>query len=194
MSKLQAESRTSGAQEDIKSSDNRLDVTSRSDGRGYYNSRDQSESYVLPFNDANCTTADHIVHLQNTKTDGKHLVVRSIGINSDSASSWDVVTVTGTAGGGAVAATPINLNFAGQAKSATVTANTVVDSDNSPISGLTDVSEFDHVNVVAGGHEEFRFEDQVRLGEGQAIAIRCKSGTGVSGFGVIYFYFESGTG
>jgi len=192
MTKLQAESRVTGSNEDIKSSDNRLDVTSRSDGRGYYNSRDESESYVLLFNDANCTTADKIVHLQNKKTDGKHLVIRSIGINSDSASSWDIVTVTGTADTGAVAATPVNLNFAGVTKAATVTANTVVDSDTSPMGGLTVVDEFDHVNVVAGGHEEFRFQDQVRLGEDQAIAVRCKSGTGVSGFGVIFFYFEKG--
>ena len=192
MTKIQAESDITGSQEDIKGSDNRFNVSSRADGRGYYNSRDESQSFVLLFNDANCTTGDFIVHIQNQKADGQHLVIRSIGINSDTASSWDIVTVTGTAGGGNVAATPVNLNFAGVANSATVTANTVVDSDSSPITGLTAVDEFDHLNVVAGGHEEFRFQDQVRLGEDQAVAVRCKSGTGVSGFGVIFFYFEKG--
>lgn len=171
-------------------SDSRLNVSSRADGRGYYNSRDESESYVLLFNDANCTAGDEVVHLQNKKTDGKHMVIRSIGINSDSASEWDVVTVTGTASGGNVAATPVNLNFAGVTKSATVTANTVVDSDSTPMDGLTVVDEIDHVAVVASGHEEFRFQDQIRLGEDQAIAVRCKTGTGVSGFGAIFFYFE----
>ena len=180
----------SGNFQETHGSDSRLNVSSRADGRGYYNSRDENESYTLLFNDANCTAGDIIVHLQNKKTDGKHLVLRSIGINSDSASEWDIVTVTGTAGGGAVAATATNINFAGITKKATVTANTVVDSDTTPISNLTSVDEFDHLAVIAGGHEEFRFQDQVRLGEGQAVAVRCKTGTGVSGFGVIYFYFE----
>lgn len=176
--------------QDVRGSDNRLNTSARSDGRGYYNSRDDSESFSLLFDDANCTAGDIIVHLQNKKTDGKHLVLRSIGINSDSVSEWDIVTVTGTAGGGAVAATPNNLNFAGVAKTAAVTANTVVDSDTTPISNLTVVDEFDHLAVIAGGHEEFRFENQVRLGQDQAVAVRCKTGTGVSGFGVIFFRFE----
>ncbi len=76
------------------------------------------------------------------------------------------------------------------ARSATVTASTVVDSDASPITGLTVGSEFDHVNVVANGHEEFRVEDQIRIGQDQAIGIRNKIGTGVSCFGIIFFYFE----
>ncbi len=176
----------------VQGSDGRLNVSSRADGRGYYNSRDESESYILLFNDASATgsTNDVIVHLQNKKTDGKHMVIRSIGINSTSASGWDVVTVTGTAGGGAVAATPVNLNQAGVAKTAAVTANTVVSSNSSPITSIVTVDEIDHITLGANGHEEFRFQDQLRLGQDQAIAIRCKTGTDVLGFGVIFFYFE----
>ncbi len=171
-------------------SDSRLNVSARSDTRGYYNSRDESESFTLLFDDANCTALDFCVHLQNTKTDGKHMVIRSASVNSDSNSAFDFVLVTGTAGGGAVAATPVNLNQAGVAKTATVTANTVVDSDANPITGLTVGSELDHVNVLANAHEEFRFQDQVRIGQDQAVGIRCKIGTGVSCFGIIFFYFE----
>ncbi len=118
------------------------------------------------------------------------MVIRSASVNSDSNSAFDFVIVTGTAGGGAVAATPVNLNQAGVAKTATVTASTVVDSDASPISGLTAGNELDHVNVLANAHEEFRFQDQVRIGQNQAVGIRCKIGTGVSCFGIIFFYFE----
>jgi len=190
MTKINFLTREDGVESEAKGSDGRVDVSSRSDGRGYYNSRDESESYVLVFSDANCTTADYCVHLQNKKTDGKHLVIRSASVNSDTASSFEFLTVTGTAGGGAVSATPANLNFAGVAKSSTTTANTVADSDSSPISGLSDGTVVDHVNVVAGGHEEFRFQDQLRLGQDQAVAIKVKSGTGVSCFGVVFFYFE----
>ena len=190
MTKINFLTDTNGVESEAKGSDGRVNVSSRSDGRGYYNSRDESESYTLLFDTANCTALDFIVHLQNKKTDGKHLVIRSIGINSDAASSFDVVTVTGTAGGGAVAASAVNLNQAGVAKTATITANTVVDADNSAITGLTAVDIIDQVNVVAGGHEEFRFMDQLRLGQDQAVGIRCKSGTNPSGFGVIFFYFE----
>jgi hypothetical protein len=46
------------------------------------------------------------------------------------------------------------------------------------------------LGVVAGGHGEFLFQDQLRLGQDQAIAIKAKSGTGASAFGTIFFYFE----
>jgi len=190
MPKIQYKDDKTGFSSEVEGSDSRFNVSSRADGRGYYNSRDESESYVLLYNTANCTAGDFIVHLQNKKTDGKHMVIRSVGVNSDAASGFDLVTVTGTAGGGAVAATAVNLNQAGVARTATITANTVVDADNSDITGLTTVLEIDHVNVIAGGHEEFRFQDQLRLGQNQAVAIRCKSGTNPSGFGVIFFYFE----
>ncbi len=59
------------------------------------------------------------------------------------------------------------------------------------MSGLTADKEFDHVQVVAGGHEEFRFQDQIRLGQDQAVGIRMDAGTADSQvFGVIFFYFE----
>lgn len=181
---------SSGGDERAQGSDNRLNVSSRSDGRGYYNSRDASESYTLPFSDLNCTTGDVVVYLRNDKSDGKHMVIRSASINSDTAVGFEFVTLTGTAAGGAVNATPVNMNQAGVARTATATAVTVVESDVSPISGLVVGVEIDHLAVVAGGHGEFLFQDQLRLGQDQAIGIVAKSGTAVSAFGTIFFYFE----
>ena len=179
--------------EEIEGSDGRLNVSSRADGRGYYNSRDESESYSLVFDDANATAADYVVYLKNTKTDGKHLILRSVGINCEAASSsFKLSTVTGTAGGGTTA-TPVNLNQAGVARSATVTALTTADSGSTPMSGLTEEFVLDHAGVTgAYGHQEFRLQDQVRLGEGQAVAIELESAAAadVRCFGVIFFYFE----
>ena len=145
---------------------------------------------MLIFDDENATTLDFVVYLKNTKTDGKHLVLRSASANTEVNMKLSILTVTGTAGGG-VEAAPANLNFAGVAKTATVTALTTADSGVTPMTGLTADVEIDHVNCLANGHEEFRFQDQVRLGQDQAIALRMDSGTADSQiFGVIYFYFE----
>lgn len=187
---LEATSDNGGNTQPMFGSDNRLNVSSRADGRGYYNSRDESESYSLTFDDANCTTGDYVVYLKNTATDKKHMVIRSTGINSDTASSYTFLRVTGTPAGGAVSATPVLLNQAGVSNIATATASTVVESDVSPISGLSDSSVFDKLNVTAGGHEEFRFQDQIRIGAGQAIAIKARTASSASCFGVIFFYFE----
>lgn len=179
-----------GFREVAHGSDGRVNVSARSDTRGYYNSRDESESYVLIFDDANASINDFVVYLKNIKTDGKHLVVRSASVNCEVNTKVSFLTVTGTAGGGA-AATPANLNFGGVAKSASVTALTTADSSSTPMTGLTADVEIDHLNCLANGHEEFLFQDQLRLGQDQAIALRMDAGTADSQiFGVIYFYFE----
>lgn len=178
--------------EEVRGSDGRADVSARADGRGYYNSRDEGESFSLVFNDDNCSVGDYVVYIKNTKTDGKHMVIRSASANSDSNSAFEFVQVSGDPGGGAVAATPFNLNPAKFTKAANVSAFTVIESDVSPISGLTDVSVIDHINILANGHQEFRFQDQLRLGENQAIAIKNKIGTNASCFGIIFFFFEQG--
>ncbi len=190
MPRIQFLDRFDGSFGEAKGSNNRVDVSSRSDGRGYYNSRDQSESYTLVFDDANASVNDFVVYLKNDKSDGKHMVLRSASVNGEVTSKFSIMTVTGTAGGGTIA-TPVNLNFAGLSRSATATALITTDSSSTPMSGLTSDKEIDHVQVIAGGHEEFRFKDQVRLGQDQAISIRMDAGTADSQvFGVIFFYFE----
>ncbi len=118
------------------------------------------------------------------------MVVRSASVNCEVNTKVSFLTVTGTAGGGATV-TPFNLNQGGVTNAATVTALATADSGVTPMSGLTADLEIDHVNCVANGHEGFRFEDQLRLGQNQAIALRMDSGTDNSNiFGVIFFYFE----
>ncbi len=179
-----------GFREVAHGSDGRVNTSSRSDTRGYYNSRDESESYVLIFDDENVTNLDFPVYLRNDKTDGKHMVIRSASVNASANVKVSFLTVTGTAAGG-TSATPANLNRGGVSRTAAVTALTTADSNATPMSGLTADVEFDHVNVLANGHEEFRFQDQVRLGQDQAIALRMDSGSADTNiFGVVFFYFE----
>lgn len=180
-----------GSFQEAHGSDGRLNVSSRTDGRLYYNSRDKSQSYTLLFDDAACTSGDFVTSLFNDSADGKHMIIHSIGINADAAVTMKLHQVSGTAGGGAVAATPVNLNRAGTSNTATVTASTVANSDSSPISGLTSIHVLDHAGIVAGGHEEFRIQDGLRIGQGQGVAIEADTSTaGTRVFGVIFFYFE----
>jgi len=172
-------------------SDGRLNVSSRTDERIYYNSRDKSQSYSLVFDDAACSAGDFNVVLFNTSTIGQHLVIHSVGVNSLAVASFKLHQVTGTAATGAVSATPMNLNRAKASNSASVTASTVVNSDSSPISGITSSGVLDHASVAASGHEEFRIADTIRLGQDQGIAIEMDSGANATRvFGVIFFYFE----
>ena len=125
-----------GKREVAHGSDGRVNVSSRSDGRGYYNSRDESESYVLTFFDTRATAADYVLYLKNDKTDGSHLIVSNAHAGSQTgAAVFKLITCTGTVTGGA-AATPVNLNQAGVARSATVTARTATDSNASPLASV----------------------------------------------------------
>lgn len=179
----------SGFHETAHGSDGRLNVSARADSRAYYNSRDRKKMYSLVFDDAACSADDFNVSLFNDDAIDK-MVIRSIGVNALAVASFKLHQVTGPAGGGAVAATPVNLHL-GEAD-AVVTASTVVNSDNSPISNLTSSAVIDHVSVVASGHEEFRLDDTLRVAKGQGIAIEMDSGANATRvFGVIFFYFET---
>lgn len=180
-----------GSFQEAHGSDGRLNVSSRQDARIYYNSRDESQAYSLVFDDAACTSGDFNVSLFNNRTDGKHLVLHSVDINADAVVTMKLHIVTGTAGGGAVAATPVNLNRAGTSNTATVTASTVANSDSSPISGLTSAHVLDHVGIAANSHERFKVDDSIRLGQGQGLAVEANTSTaGTRVFGTLFFYFE----
>jgi hypothetical protein len=193
MGRIQYIDDVNGNLQEAHGSDGRLNVSSRSDGRSYYNSRDKSECYSLVFDDANATANDYIAYIKNIKTDGEHLVIHSIGINCEAASSaFKLSLVTGTATGGAVT-TATNLNQGGVSRSATATILTTSDSGVTPMAGLTESKLFDFAGISSAyGHEEFRIGDQIRLGQDQAIAIELEyaAATDVRCFGVVFFYFE----
>ena len=188
---LEAEHDVTGNNQPIKGSDNRLNVSSRSDGRRYYNSRDLSQTYTLPFDDAACSAGDFNVALFNNRTDGKSMVISVVNVNALAVASFKIHEVTGTAAGGAVATVPYRENRAKTPNAATVTASTVANSDSSPISGLTSAFLVRHVSVVASGSKDVDFGDTWRLGQEQGIAVEMESGANATRvFGSIEFFFE----
>lgn len=173
------------AKEDTQGSDGRLNVSSRTDGRRYYNSRDRGQTYSMVWEFATAASTEYAAYLKNTSTD-KTLVISSIGLNAEVATRFQLDTVTGTAVGTAI--TPFNTNTAAE-HAASVTALEGA-SAGTGITGLTIDQKIDQAWVQATGHEEFRLNDTVRLKQNQAIAIQTLETAGGDVAGVIFFYFE----
>jgi len=173
-----------GFKSQARGSDGRVNTSSRSDSRRYYNARDKGETYTLVFDDADAAVNDFIVYLKNTDTNKQQLVVSSVGINSTVSGTFKFHRVTGTASGGSTL-TPCNTNFTSSNE-----ANAVA-RGNGAIGDLTSSGVHDQLIVGTLGHEEFRFGDVIRLGQGDAIAIEFDRGTGNTiAEGTVFFYFE----
>ncbi len=176
-----------GNQGFVQGSDGRLNTSSRSDSRAYYNSRDVGRTFSLVWNNTNSSSGKHVVYWKNTSTT-RDLVISSIGFNSDINANFELNFVTGTAAG--TSATPTNLNQSSGKTAAAVAFH------NADVTGLTVSAEIDHAYVVAGGHEELRLGDRVRLGQDDAIAVRIETSFGAVGApihtaGVIFGYYET---
>ena len=182
MTQIQYPNDVTGSIQVTHGSDGRLNVSSRSDSRGYYNSRDLKQSYSLVFDDAAADANDYIVYWKNDSTD-KQLVIGSVGVNSTVAGSFKLHFVTGTVSGGSTL-TPLNLNRT-SANDAVATC-----SGNGALSGLTSIGEIDQLMVTAGGHEEFRLGDRIRLGQNDAIALEYDRGSVTIAEGVIFGFYE----
>ena len=181
---LQYTSDLSGSLEKAQGSDNRLNVSSRGDSRSYYNSRDESQAFSVVWDDASSVAGDMIIYWKNTNLNGKVLVVDSVGLNSEQAASFKLHLVTGTATGTTV--TPFCLNQA----SPKTAAATTIEAAGTAITGLTSAGVIDHASVPVDGHEEFRLDDRLRIGQDQAIAIEYEQGTTGRTWGVIFGFYE----
>ncbi len=175
------------AVEEAEGSDGRLNVSSRSDERAYYNSRDEGQCYTVPFDFQSATATEFGAYWKNTSTNGKDLVISSIGVNAVNACRVKLWFVTGTAAGGTTI-TPTNLNRA-SSNAATATAMEGGTAATG-IAGITGEDLVDFLYVPALGHEEFRLSDRIRLGQNDAIAIEYFEGTTGDFSGVIFGYYE----
>ena len=128
-----------------KGSDGRLNVSSRSDPRSYYNSRDESQAFSLVWDDASSEAGDFILYWKNTNANGKRLVIESVGFNSELAASFKLHIVSGTASGTTV--TPTCLNRAVPESAAAV----AIEAAGTAITGLTSSFVIDHASVGADG-------------------------------------------
>ena len=177
----------SGADERARGSDNRLNVSARSDDRAYYNSRDKGETFSIVFDFQSASAGEFGGYFKNTSSTGKSFVVAGVGINSVEASRIKLHFVTGEAAGG-TPLIPTNLNGS-SSNAATATAMEGA-SAATGITGLTSEAVIDFAYVTATGHQEFRLKDRLRLGQNDAIAVEYDEGTTGDFSGVIFGYFE----
>lgn len=174
------------ALEEAEGSDGRLNVSSRSDNRAYYNSRDEGLCFSVPFHFLSAASGEYAVYWKNTNVD-KQLVISSVGINSAVDVRLKMAFVTGTASGGSNVV-PTNLNrTASHAASAIAMEGA---SAATGITGLTEEAVFDCLGVPANSHEEFRLTDRIRLGQNDAVAIEVDNTAGGDVWGVIFGYYE----
>ena len=177
----------------VRGSDNRLNSSSRSDSRGYYNSRDAGQAYSVVFDFQSAANTEYGAYWQNQHPDGLQLVISAIGVNAAQNARIKLHYVTGTAAGG-TSVTPVNENRTSPNVAAASSIVTAMEgaSATTGITGLTSIGVQDFVAVLADGHEEFRLDDRVRLGVGDAIALQYFEGAaGGDFFGVIFGYYES---
>ena len=167
-------------------SDGRLNVSSRTDGRAYYNSRDLSNAYSLAWKDASTATGDIVAYWKNTHST-KTLVIDAIGFNSSSTSTWSLHLGSDDTAGGGVATVPLCLN---RVKPIDADA-TALTADSSTITGVTAGSLIDTGYCQAYGHGEFRLLERLRIEKNGNIIVKndSHSSTGVTA-GVIFAYYE----
>ena len=187
MTKIQYTNDTNGSEQITKGSDGRLNVSSRADSRVYYNSRDEQESFVLSWDDATSASTDFILYWKNTDTTGRQLVISTVTVSSIARADFELFVVTGTAAGG-TATTPICLNRASP-RSAQATAITAVSAE---ITGLSEEAKVGSASVTAGATTFFNLNDTLRLGQDQAIGVKClvNDSTPARTFGQVTGFYE----
>ena len=177
---------------DVQGSNGRLNVSSRSDARAYYNSRDAHLAFAVPFLVTLMDAAEVFVAWRNA-SDDKELVISGVTLALFEAgdNEWHVGTGTPAAGTTIV---PVNLNQ-GSARSAPTdgSESVMMGTGTTPITGMTSSGVVSRQNI--GVLEEDRkvdFNDTVRLGQNDAFFGKLGAGISAPGFvrGTIYGYYE----
>ena len=181
MAEIQYKNDNTRAHETAEGSDGRLNVSSRSDSRAYYNSRDVKQAYSVCFDHQSAVAGEHSLYIENTSKT-KELVISRVGVNAAENARVKLSFVSGIAAGGSTL-TATNLN-----KGSSNDADAVIRSG--AVTGLTEISCIDFEAIPANGHGEFSIADTVRLGQNDAIAIEYDEGTTGDLFGVAFMFFE----
>ncbi len=161
--------------------DFRMDVSSRSDDRMYYASRDNELAYFY-YSDVTPTGADDVFcYIQNTSSTQK-LIIKWIRAYCASAEAIDIyVGETGTPIGG-TAITPVNLNQA--------SGNTADGAfeEGVNITGLSGGSQLDRIRLEAGVDAFTDFNGLI-LGQNNTFTLHALTGTAATEV-TIGFYYE----
>ena len=98
MARIEYVNSVTGSIQEARGTDNRLSVSSRTDSRSYYRSRDDGQAYSLVFDHQSAAAGEYSVYWQNTSTT-MALVIDAIGFNAVQNARIKLWEVTGTAAG-----------------------------------------------------------------------------------------------
>lgn len=181
--KIEVKNDVTNAKEDVQGSDGRMNVSSRSDDRIFYASRDNEAAFTVVSDDTDIAAGDFGLYLQNNDVTGREIHIRSITVGNEEVADWKFHYVTGTASGGS-ALTPFCQNRGGQDE-APVTAL-----GNTAVTIGTSTGVFNTIRNPANTTKIVDLHDAVILKQGDAIAIEYDRGTTGEGDITVSFYFE----
>lgn len=151
-----------GSQVGISPTGNRFNVSSRSDDRIYYISRDNGKAFTATSTDT-AAADEYNFYFKNTSTSEK-FYVHSITVGSAAVARFKVATVTGVGGtAGAIAVTNLNVS------SPNVAAATCL--GNGAVSDLTEAGVVATASVPLSGSVTIPFFDSFVLGQGDQFAV-----------------------
>ncbi len=181
MTQIQFPGDVTGAIQITHGSDGRLNVSSRSDERIYYNSRDRGQTYVWTSFDSGAAVTEYSIYVQNTSAT-LNLVIKEIILSPGVAMTFKIATVTGVATGTPITGFNLNRN-SGNAASANAFGDALVG-----VIVEEQVLRTEMVGALATSHVEFH--DALQLGQNDAIAVECDVNAGGLVYMQIFGYFE----
>jgi len=162
----------------------RLNVSSKTQGRSFYASRDFGQAFNAVYDNITAAAGDYTAYLKNSSPT-RNLFVRSIEFHSVENVKWKVWSVTGTAASGAVVV-PSNINLASG-----LSAEAITMSGDTPITGLTSIQQIGSHRSQAFGDSEMHYDGALILGPGDAIAVEYDAGTTGLCSHDLFFWYET---
>lgn len=167
------------------SSVQRLNVSSKTQPRIFYASRDSGLAYNMVTESASTAAGVYTLYIKNSSTTA-NMFVSVLEFHSANDTKWKIWQVSGTAAGG-TSNVPAELNL-----SKSIPADVVaMDNSGGAITGLTNVQQIGSHRNQANGDSGMDFQGALILGPNDAIAVEMDTGTtGVTSHD-LYFWFES---
>ena len=166
------------------SSVQRLNVSSKTQPRIFYASRDFGSAYNAAVEGGSTAAGDYSMYLKNDSTTS-NLFISVIEFHSVENTKWKIWQVSGTAAGGTTV-TPAELNLSKSIPAAV----TCMGNSGGSITGLSTVQQIGTHRNTALGDSEMDWQGALILGPGDAIAVEMDTGTTGLVSHDCFFWFE----
>ena len=162
-------------------SDNRMDVSSKSNPRPYYVSRDKGLVFNCTSDYTPSAAGEYVFYIKNTSST-KILFLHGIEYHSVENVKWKVFQVDGTASGTTL--TPANLNLGSGLPAEALCLG------NAAITGINTIAQIGTHRTQALGEAGMEFSDALILTPGTAVSVEYDTGTVGNMELDVFFYFE----